>query len=316
MRSALVLNASFEPLSVVSAQRATCLVLAEKADLVEGDGHVLHSASLSVPCPSVIRLRYMVKVPFVRRRRAVAPGDLRPRRPPLPVLRRARRLDRSRRAAVEGRAALVGERRRGLPAVQPHQARSHARRSRDAPRPSVPRAARHRLGDRVGQRHPRHLAAVPADGVLSAALLRFSLEHTAGPARSLHDRAIPDPAHPTIWWHEVTDRRSCSARASPSRRSTRSPAPRAGIDVVRRRSGGGAVLLVPGEVFWLDVIVPRQRDTSLDDVRASMCRIGSIVCDALVAAAPGLAERRRGAPRAARDDRVVVDDLLRRPRPR
>ena len=46
---------------------------------------------------------------------------------------------------------------------------------------------------------------------------------------------------------------------------------------------------MPGEVFWFDVIVPRQSDTSLDDVRASMCRIGSIVCDALVAAAPGLA---------------------------
>ena len=39
------------------------------------------------------------------------------------------------------------------------------------------------------------------------------------------------------------------------------------------------------------MIVPRQSDTSLDDVRASMCRIGSIVCDALVAAAPGLAGR-------------------------
>ena len=40
MRSALVLNASFEPLSVVSAQRATCLVLAEKADVLEDDGRV------------------------------------------------------------------------------------------------------------------------------------------------------------------------------------------------------------------------------------------------------------------------------------
>ena len=79
MRSALVLNASFEPLSVVSAQRATCLVLAEKADLVEDDGHVLRSESITVPCPSVIRLRYMVKVPFVRRaalsRRAIFARD-------------------------------------------------------------------------------------------------------------------------------------------------------------------------------------------------------------------------------------------------
>ena len=32
MLSALVLNATFEPLSIVSAERATCLVLADKAD--------------------------------------------------------------------------------------------------------------------------------------------------------------------------------------------------------------------------------------------------------------------------------------------
>ena len=30
----------------------------------------------------------------------------------------------------------------------------------------------------------------------------------------------------------------------------------AGVEVVRRRSGGGAVLLLPGEVTWLDVVVP------------------------------------------------------------
>jgi lipoate-protein ligase A len=30
----------------------------------------------------------------------------------------------------------------------------------------------------------------------------------------------------------------------------------AGIDVVRRRSGGGAVLVGPGEVLWIDVFVP------------------------------------------------------------
>lgn len=79
MRSALVLNASFEPLSVVSAQRAACLVLADKADVLEDDGHVMRSASLVVPSPSVIRLRYMVRVPYVRRaamsRRAIFARD-------------------------------------------------------------------------------------------------------------------------------------------------------------------------------------------------------------------------------------------------
>ena len=52
MLSALVLNASFEPLSVVSEQRATCLVLAEKADVLEENGRMIHSERLSLPAPS------------------------------------------------------------------------------------------------------------------------------------------------------------------------------------------------------------------------------------------------------------------------
>ena len=37
MRSALVLNATFEPLSIVPARRAICLVLSDKAEIVEED---------------------------------------------------------------------------------------------------------------------------------------------------------------------------------------------------------------------------------------------------------------------------------------
>jgi len=67
MRSSLVLNASYEPLSVVPARRAACLVLAEKAELVECDGLLIRSASLTLASPLVIRLRYMVKVPYRRK---------------------------------------------------------------------------------------------------------------------------------------------------------------------------------------------------------------------------------------------------------
>jgi len=79
MRSALVLNATYEPLSVVPTRRAACLVLLDKADVVEDDGTVLRSASMAVPTPLVIRLRYVVKVPYHRRtslsRRAVFARD-------------------------------------------------------------------------------------------------------------------------------------------------------------------------------------------------------------------------------------------------
>ncbi|MEY3111742.1 MAG: hypothetical protein RIT23_873 [Actinomycetota bacterium] len=79
MRSALVLNASYEPLSVVPARRAACLVLDDKAEVVEHDGTLIRSESLAVPNPLVIRLLYMVKVPYHRRtalsRRAVFARD-------------------------------------------------------------------------------------------------------------------------------------------------------------------------------------------------------------------------------------------------
>ncbi len=74
-----MLNATYEPLSVVPSRRAACLVLADKADVVEDDGTVLRAATLVVPNPAVIRLRYLVKVPFHRRtalsRRAVFARD-------------------------------------------------------------------------------------------------------------------------------------------------------------------------------------------------------------------------------------------------
>lgn len=79
MRSALVLNATFEPLSVVSARRAVCLVLGDKADILEDDGSQVHSERISIPAPIVIRLRYVVKVPYHRHtamsRRAIFARD-------------------------------------------------------------------------------------------------------------------------------------------------------------------------------------------------------------------------------------------------
>jgi 5-methylcytosine-specific restriction endonuclease McrA len=69
MRRALVLNATYEPLSIVPARRAVCLVIADKADLVEADDAVIRSATLTLASPAVIRLRYMVRAP---RRRVAA----------------------------------------------------------------------------------------------------------------------------------------------------------------------------------------------------------------------------------------------------
>jgi 5-methylcytosine-specific restriction endonuclease McrA len=74
-----MLNASFEPLCVVSARRAVVLVLKEKAEIIERNGAEFRSERAVIPAPSVIRLVHFVRVPFRTRvplsRRAVFARD-------------------------------------------------------------------------------------------------------------------------------------------------------------------------------------------------------------------------------------------------
>jgi 5-methylcytosine-specific restriction endonuclease McrA len=62
----LLLNATFEPLAVVTAKRAVLLMLSGKAELVEAalDGAAFHSESLTLSAPSVMRLSRYVRVPY------------------------------------------------------------------------------------------------------------------------------------------------------------------------------------------------------------------------------------------------------------
>ena len=79
MTRALVLNASFEPLCVVSTRRALLLLLDHKAELLAAGSGCFRSERRSFPEPSVVRLSHYVKVPYQARialnRRAVFARD-------------------------------------------------------------------------------------------------------------------------------------------------------------------------------------------------------------------------------------------------
>ncbi len=63
----LLLNATFEPLAVVTAKRAVVLMLTGKAECVEATaGFAFHSENLTLPAPSVMRLSRYVRVPYRR----------------------------------------------------------------------------------------------------------------------------------------------------------------------------------------------------------------------------------------------------------
>ena len=66
MARVLVLNASYEPLSVVNERRAIVLILNQKARLVVGKDEIWSSETRVVEVPSVVRLTRYVKVPYRR----------------------------------------------------------------------------------------------------------------------------------------------------------------------------------------------------------------------------------------------------------
>lgn len=73
MQSTLVLNASYEPLSIVNAGRAINLILSEKAMSVDDSETMWRSAKDEIAVPYVIRMNYFIKrtnnlkeVPFSR----------------------------------------------------------------------------------------------------------------------------------------------------------------------------------------------------------------------------------------------------------
>jgi 5-methylcytosine-specific restriction endonuclease McrA len=66
-RNVLVLNQNYEPLSVCSVKRAIILVYLGKAEIIEKhDGYMIHSVTVSIPLPSVVRLGFFIQVPNKR----------------------------------------------------------------------------------------------------------------------------------------------------------------------------------------------------------------------------------------------------------
>ena len=62
MEPVLLLNASFEPLRVINWKRALTLVFAGKVEVVEEYTREIHSISLAVRLPAVVRLLTLIRV--------------------------------------------------------------------------------------------------------------------------------------------------------------------------------------------------------------------------------------------------------------
>jgi lipoate-protein ligase A len=102
----------------------------------------------------------------------------------------------------------------------------------------------------------------------------WPVEHHAGSAAAFHARDVDETPEAAIWWFEVE--RPAVVLGSTQRDEVvdRVTAEVVGVEVARRRSGGGAVWLEPGGALWVDVILPASDPRWERDVGRSFAWLG------------------------------------------
>ncbi|MFZ4719637.1 MAG: lipoyl protein ligase domain-containing protein [Ilumatobacteraceae bacterium] len=100
----------------------------------------------------------------------------------------------------------------------------------------------------------------------------WRIHHSRGDAATFHS-SVP-PAERAVTFHAVDRPTLVLGSAQRPDDVDGRVASALGVDVVGRRSGGGAVLLVPGEFVWMDVVIPAGDPRWSDDVGAAMLWLG------------------------------------------
>jgi hypothetical protein len=103
----------------------------------------------------------------------------------------------------------------------------------------------------------------------------WQVRHITGSVAAFHARELPSDQRVATFFRTETPTLvlGSSQRAESVDAAAAS---RAGIDVVRRRSGGGGVLLWPDEFVWLDLEIPASDVLWSDDVGKAMWWVGEL----------------------------------------
>lgn len=134
------------------------------------------------------------------------------------------------------------------------------------------------------------MSAVPAH--LPSEVGGWAVEEVFGPAALLHQRSadLLDPPGGVVTRRVRVLHASRPAvvlgSGQPDEVVDRARAARLGIQVARRRSGGGAVLVGPGESVWVDLLLPKGDPLWSEDVRTSMLWVGEVWSEALAGVLP------------------------------
>jgi lipoate-protein ligase A len=100
----------------------------------------------------------------------------------------------------------------------------------------------------------------------------FAIEHTVGATAEFH--ALTSFTGRIALFHQVQQPTLVLGSTQRPNEVDGHVAAALGVDVVGRRSGGGSVLVMPGEAVWLDLVIPAGDPLWCDDVGAAMKWVG------------------------------------------
>jgi lipoate-protein ligase A len=128
--------------------------------------------------------------------------------------------------------------------------------------------------------------------------LTWPVEEEWGKGEELHERsaalvspaAVQEPPSRRVRLLNATDHAVILGSSQPESDIDRLRAAAAGVEIARRRSGGGAVLVGPGVTRWVDIFLPAGDPLWDDDVGRASWWVGSVWVAALAAAGVGSGE--------------------------
>jgi lipoate-protein ligase A len=122
----------------------------------------------------------------------------------------------------------------------------------------------------------------------------WELRRLTGRAADLHAEPLPEAPGRAVWVLDATAPAVVLGSTQSEELVDGEAAAAAGIDVARRRSGGGAVLVLPGEMAWVDLILPAGDPLWDDDIARAAHWLGRTWQSALAELGVGSTEVHEG----------------------
>ena len=138
----------------------------------------------------------------------------------------------------------------------------------------------------------------------------WSVQQHLGSAAAFHALEIDATSPRAARWFSVDRPALVLGSAQQPTAADAEACARNGVEVVRRRSGGGAVLMIPGEIEWLDIVVPVGDPLWHDDVARAMWWLGEVWAEALRQGGVGGVDVHQGALVSTPWSRLVCWDSL------